>query len=50
MDGNKQHKSIMTVYNTSSSKARELHWALEELVDASIKYNVLNLSRGRADT
>lgn len=34
----------------SSSEEREVHWALEELADAGIKYNVLNLSRSRADT
>jgi hypothetical protein len=33
-----------------SSKAREILWALEELADAGIKYNVVNLRRGRADT
>ncbi len=50
MDGNKQQKTIPTVYNMSSSKAREVLWALEELADAGIKYNVVNLRRGRADT
>ncbi len=48
MDGNKQQKTIPTVYNMSSSKAREVLWALEELADAGIKYNVVNLRRGRA--
>jgi len=43
MDGNKQQKTIPTVYNMSSSKAREVFWALEELADAGIKYNVVNL-------
>jgi glutathione S-transferase len=50
MDGNKQQKTIPTVYNMSSSKVREVLWALEELADAGIKYNVVNLHRGRADT
>jgi hypothetical protein len=50
MDGNKQQKTIPTVYNMSSSKAREVLWALEELADAGIKYNVVNLRWGRADT
>lgn len=47
MDGNKQQKTIPTVYDMSSSKAREVLWALEELADAGIKYNV---RWGRADT
>jgi glutathione S-transferase len=50
MDGNKQQKTIPTVYNMSSSKAREVLWALEELADAGIKYNVVNLRRRGADT
>lgn len=50
MDGNKQQKTILAVYNMSSSKAREVLWALEELADAGIKYNVVNLRRRRADT
>lgn len=50
MDGNKQQKTIPTVYNRSFSKAREVLWALEELADAGIKYNVENLCRGRSDT
>jgi len=29
MDGNKQQKTIPTVYNMSSSKAREVLWTLE---------------------
>jgi hypothetical protein len=49
MDGNKQQKTIPTVYNMSS-KAREVLWALEELANAGIKYNVVNLRWGRADT
>jgi hypothetical protein len=49
MDGNKQQKTIPTVYNLSSSKAREVLWALGELADAGIKYNVVKLRRRRAD-
>jgi glutathione S-transferase len=45
MDGKKQQKIIPTVYNLSSSKAIEVLWALEELADDGIKYNVVNLSR-----
>ena len=50
MDGNTQQDTIPTVYNMSSSKAREVLWALEELADNSIKYKVVNLRRRRADT
>ncbi|EON65068.1 hypothetical protein W97_04303 [Coniosporium apollinis CBS 100218] len=50
MAGNKQQKTIPTVYNMSSSKAREVLWALEELADTGIKYNVVNLLRRGADT
>ena len=50
MDGNKQQKTIPTVYNLSSSKAREVLWALEELADTGIKYKVVNVRRQRADT
>jgi glutathione S-transferase len=45
MGGKKQQKTIPTVYNMSSSKARVVLWALEELADDGIKYNVVNLSR-----
>jgi len=45
MAGNKQRKTILTVYNMSSSKAREVLWALEELADTGIEYNVVNLPR-----
>jgi glutathione S-transferase len=45
MVGKLQQKTIPTVYNMSSSKAREVLWALEELADDGIKYNVVNLSR-----
>ena len=50
MDGTKQQKTIPTVYNLSSSKAREVLWALEELADGGIKYKVVNLRRRRADS
>ena len=50
MEGNKQQKTIPTVYNMSSSKAREVLWALEELADTGIKYKVINLHRGGSDT
>lgn len=50
MDGNKQQKTIPTVYNMSSSKAREVLWALEELADTGIKYKVVNLRRRGPDT
>ncbi|KAF1815234.1 putative glutathione S-transferase [Eremomyces bilateralis CBS 781.70] len=50
MDGNSQQKTIPTVYNMSSSKAREVLWALEEIADAGIKYNIVNLPRRGADT
>ncbi len=38
------------MHNMSSSKTREVLWALEELADAGIKYNVVNLRWGRVDT
>lgn len=50
MDGNKAQKTIPTVYNMSSSKAREVLWALEELAEAGIKYKVVNLRRRGAET
>ena len=50
MDGNKQQKTIPTVYNMSSSKAREILWALEELAHTGIKYKVVNVRRRGADT
>ena len=50
MDGNKQQKTIPTVYNMSSSKAREVLWALEELADTGIKYKIVNVRRRGADT
>lgn len=50
MAGNKEQKTIPTVYNLSSSKARGILWALEELADAGIKYNVVNLGRRHSDT
>lgn len=50
MEGNKQQKTIPTVYNMSSSKAREVLWALEELADTGIKYKVVNVRRRGADT
>ena len=50
MDGNKQQKTIPTVYNMSSSKAGEVLWVLEELADAGIKYNVVNLHQGHTKT
>ena len=50
MDGNKQQKTIPTVYNMSSSKARQVLWALEELADTGIKYKVVNLPRRGPDT
>ncbi|MCJ1362183.1 hypothetical protein MMC16_001285 [Acarospora aff. strigata] len=40
MDGNKQQKTIPTVYNMSSTQAREIFWALEELADAGINTQV----------
>lgn len=45
-----QQKTIPTVYNMSSSKAREVLWALEELADTGIKYKVVNVPRRGADT
>lgn len=50
MDRNRQQKTIPTVYNMSSSKAREVLWALEELADTGIKYKVVNVRRRGADT
>lgn len=50
MEGTKQQKTIPTVYNMSSSKAREVLWALEELADTGIKYKVVNVPRRGADT
>jgi hypothetical protein len=45
MDGKKHQKTIPTVYNMYTSKAREVVWALEELADDGFKYNVVNLPR-----
>ena len=50
MNGNRQQKTIPTVYNMSSSKAREVLWALEELADTGIQYKVVNVRRRGADT
>ena len=50
MDGNKGQTTIPTVYNMSSSKAREVLWALEELADTGIKYKVVNVRRRGANT
>ena len=50
MDGNKGQMTIPTVYNMSSSKAREVLWALEELADTGIKYKVVNVRRRGPDT
>lgn len=44
MDRKKQ-TTIPTIYNMSSSKAREVVWAIEELADAGIEYKIVNLPR-----